>query len=196
MIHFVKGNIELTITYNTANILNGYLSSNISFYCSAKNVSNVQMIGNDGVSFKTGENRQFVVGSNITLQNGKGNELVLDDRKISKRAINYNSSNNVGLLGEISSTYPYREITSNDYMVTADDAIIYINGPYRVILDTEYSGKSYFIISNNDNAKVAARYIRYNGHNEAISEHKLNSFYCYHLVCMAGAYYVVGDCDW
>lgn len=187
--------IELTITYNTANILNGYLSSNISFYCSAKNVSNVQMIGNDGVSFKTGEYRQFVVGSNITLQNGKGNELVLDDRTISKRAINYNSSNNVGLLGEISSTYPYREITVN-YTATADDAIIYINGAYTVTLDTSYSGKSYFIISNNDNAKVAARNIRYNGHNEAISEHKLNSFYCYHLVCMAGAYYVIGQCDW
>lgn len=187
--------IELTITYNTVNVLNGYLSSNISFYCSTRIASNVQMIGNDGVTFKTGENRQFVVGNNIKLQNGTGNELVLDERKISKRAINYNSEN-VDLLGEISSTYPYRVVTANDYKATADDAIIYINGDYKVTLDTSYDGKSYFLISNDDNATVAAKSIRYNGHNEPIKEHKLNSFYCYHLICMAGAYYVIGQCDW
>ena len=144
--------ITITVGYTSSASLNGELVSIASLYRGYVSNEVIQLIGTDGAIFKSGRNKQLTIGSNIEAKNGLSNVVMRNDGTF-KRAVNYDSDqySNQWMLGEISSTHPYRVVSTN-YTATAEDCIIQIDsGPCTITLPTistttnNFCGKVYYI---------------------------------------------------
>lgn len=169
--------ITLTVTYTFTEAVAGDLTSIVSLYRGYSSDDTIQMIGTDGVIFRSGYEKQLKVGNTIEAKN-YGNLISVEPDGIYRTIPELTTEEHrwQWSKGDISSSYPYREVSQN-YTVELNDTIIQCNAQLNITLpaDIDFIGKEYLIMDTSGNnpkiytANSTTAPIHLNGSNSAVS---------------------------